>query len=175
MLKQLLAAFTLVAISATASAQPPQTPLGPEHKNLARFAGTWKMEGKMNPGPMGPGGAFTGTETCRMFEGGYHLVCDTSGTGAMGDMKGMMIMTWDRAAKVYRYFAVNTMADAEMATGTLAGNTWTFKSDLDMGGKKIHSQFVITETSPTVHDMKWDMSEDGKKWTTVMEGKSIKQ
>jgi hypothetical protein len=31
-------------------------------------------------------------------------------------MKSHFILTWDRAKKTYRYFAVNNMPDAEMAT-----------------------------------------------------------
>jgi hypothetical protein len=174
MITKTFLAAAIVLVAATASAQPPQDTPGPEHKHLATFVGTWKMAGTMNPGPMGPGGPFSGTETCRMFEGGFHLVCDSTGTGAMGTMTGHFVITWDRNAKVYRYMAINNMADAEMATGTHAGNTWTFKSEPIMGGQKFHSQFVITETSPTMHDFKWEMSEDGKKWTTVMTGKSTK-
>jgi hypothetical protein len=33
---------------------------------------------------------------------------------------------------------------------------------------------VIVETSPSVHTMKWEMSEDGKTWKTIMDGKATK-
>lgn len=167
-----MASFVTVGVWAQG---PPAPKPGPEHANIARFVGTWKMEGKMNPGPMGPGGPFTGSETCRMFEGGFHLVCETEGTGAMGAMKGHMLMTYDGAAKKYRYFAVNNTPTAEMAEGTFAGNTWTWKSEMGNGGKKLWSSFTITETSPTVHTFEWKISDDGKKWMTMMEGKSTKQ
>jgi hypothetical protein len=161
---------TAISAQAPALAKP-----GPEHANLARFAGNWKMEGKMNPGPMGPGGAFSGTESCRLFEGGFHVVCDTTGTGAMGDMKGHMVLTYDAGAGKYRYLAVNNTPNAEMAEGTYANKVWTFKSELNEGGKKLWSIFTITETTPTLHAFEWKMSDDGKKWATVMEGKSTKQ
>ena len=92
----------------------------------------------------------------------------------MGALKGHFIMTYDRSTKQYRYFAINTMPDAEMATGTLSGNTWTWTSKMDMDGRPIESRFVLTETSPTVHTFKWEMSQDGKSWKAVMEGKSTK-
>jgi hypothetical protein len=167
-------AMVAAALSVVDGQGPPQQP-GPENKALEHFVGTWKMEGTMKPSPMGPGGAFTGTETCRMFDGGFHVVCDTEGSGAMGPMKGHMILAYDPTAKVYRYFAINNMAAPEMATGTRSGNTWTWKGEMDMGGKKLMSRFVIVETSPTVHTMTGSMSEDGKKWTTVMEAKTTKQ
>ena len=164
----------LVLWAATAFAQPPAPQPGPEQKNLASFAGTWKMEGKMEASPFGPGGTMTGTETCKLFEGGWHLVCESSGTGPFGAVKGHAIMTYDRNAKLYRYFAINNMPDADLATGTKSGNVWTWTSKMDMGGKSLQSRFVITEDSPTAHSYKWEMSEDGKSWKTVMSGKSTK-
>jgi hypothetical protein len=164
----------LILCGATAFAQPPAPQPGAEQQNLATFAGTWKMEGKMETSPFGPGGTMTGTETCRMFEGGWHLVCESSGTGPFGAVKGHAIMTYDRNAKQYRYFAINNMADADLATGTKSGNVWTWTSKMDMGGKSMQSRFVITEESPTSHSYKWEMSEDGKSWKTVMSGKSTK-
>jgi hypothetical protein len=66
------------------------------------------------------------------------------------------------------------MPDAEMATGGKSGSTWTWTSSMTMEGKTIHSRFVLTETSPTSYTMKWDMSEDGKKWTPAFEAKATK-
>lgn len=175
MRKTLAGAAVVVLCSAATSGQaPPQPKPGPEQKNIARFAGSWKMEGTMEASPLGPGGKFSGTEKCAMFEGGWHLVCDSSGTGAMGNMKGHTMITYDRAAKLYRYAAVNNMPDAEMATGTLSGNTWTWNGTVDQGGQKIQSRFTIVETSPTQHTFKWEMSMDGTKWMTIMNGTSTK-
>jgi hypothetical protein len=171
-----VACVGLAALTAGLQAQAPPAPKpGPEHANLARFVGTWKMEGKMNPGPMGPGGLFSGTETCRLFEGGFHVVCDTSGSGAMGQMKGHMILTWDPTAKKYRHFAINNTPVAEAAEGTYSNMVWTFKSQMKEAGKTLYSTFTITETSPTSHAFDWKLSDDGKKWATVMEGKATKQ
>ena len=176
MRKHVVASSILLALCALSlSAQPPAAPQpGAEQKNIAAFVGTWKMEGKMEASPLGPGGAMTGTETCRLFEGGWHVVCDSTGSGPFGPMKGHAVLTYDRSTKQYRYFAINNMPDAELATGTKVGNVWTWTSDMDTGGKTLHSRFVITEESPTAHTYKWEMSEDGKSWKTVMSGKSTK-
>ena len=175
MFKRLVLSCILGALcAASAAAQPaPPTP-GPEQKNLAKFAGTWKMEATLQPSPMGPGGPMTGTETCKMFEGGWHLVCESTGKGPMGQMKGHAFLTYDRNTKQYRYMAINNMPDAEIATGTVTGDTWTWTSKMDMGGKTIQSRFTLTLTSPTVQTYKWEMSEDGTNWKTAMEGKSTK-
>ena len=175
MMKRLLLAAVALALSVPVFAQPPQEKPGPENQALGHFVGTWKLEGKVAPSPMGPGGAFTGTETCRMLAGGFHLVCDNKGTGALGDMTGHMTLTWDRNAKTYRFFDVNNTPDAEFGTGTYTGNTWTFNSEMFMNGKKVRGRFVLVETSPTVHTAKFEVSEDGKQWVTFMEAKSTKQ
>jgi hypothetical protein len=52
--------LTLMILSATTvvvmAQQPPMPTPGPEHKAISAFAGKWSFEGKMNDGPMGPGG-----------------------------------------------------------------------------------------------------------------------
>ena len=174
-MKQLLTlCTTALLLGTTLSAQPPQEKPGAEHKNLERFVGTWKMDTKLAPGPFGPGGPMTGTETCRMHEGGFHLVCDSTGSGAMGNIKGHMILAWDRYTKTYRYMSISNMADPEIASGTFKGNTWTFTSQVDAAGKKLSMLFTIVEKSATVHEIKMDVSEDGKNWTTLMTGTSTK-
>ena len=178
-MRRTIFAVVLLTASATGAAaqQPPPMPKpGAEQKNLAIFAGTWKMEGKVEASPMGPAGTMQGTESCRMLDGGWHLVCESSGTGPWGSMKGYSIMTYDRAAKQYRIFAVNSaMPDADMSTGVKKGSTWNWTSKMDMGGGKVlHSRFVIIEKSPTAHTFSWEMSEDGKTWKKAMEGTSTK-
>jgi hypothetical protein len=175
MRKQLITSFLLLTMFAAPAAVQPQPPQpGAEQKNLGNFVGTWKMEAKMEASPFGPAGTMTGTETCRMFDGGWHLVCESSGNGPFGAVKGHAVMTYDRNAKEYRYFAINNMPDADIATGTKSGNVWTWSSKMEMGGKTMHSRFVITEDSPTSHTYKWETSDDGTAWKTIMTGKSTK-
>jgi hypothetical protein len=175
-MKKLLLVVTALAIGSPAVlAQPAQMPTpGPEQKALERWVGTWKMEGTASDTPLGPGGKVTGAETCRMFEGGWHLVCDIEGTGPWGPMKGLTILTWDRTRKSYRYFAINTMPEAEMATGTYDGKTWTWSSTVEMEGKTLHSRYIMTQTSPTTDSLRWEISTDGQSWTTAMEATSTK-
>jgi hypothetical protein len=174
-MRKWLATCTVAALwtCAVAAQAPTAMKPGPEQENLAHFAGSWKIEATVEPSPMGPGGKITGTEKCAMFEG-WHLVCDTTGNGPMGPMKGHAVMSYDRSAKQYRYFSVSTMPDAEIATGTYSGDTWTWTGTTDMGGQTIHSRFTLVEKSPTVHSVKWEMSMDGKSWTQMMSGSSTK-
>jgi hypothetical protein len=176
MKKLLLIVSALTICVPAVMAQTPQMPTpGSEQKALERWVGTWKMEGTAKDTPLGPGGKITGSETCRMFEGGWHLVCDIEGTGPWGPMKSHSILTWDRAKKTYQYFAVNNMPDAETATGIYDGKTWTWSGTVDMEGKTLHSRYVMTETSPTTDAMRWEISTDGgRSWTTAMESTATK-
>jgi len=65
----LLFAFT---VAARAQMQMPKP--GPEHKKLDYFVGTWATDGDMKPGPMGPGGKFTGTSHDEWMDGGFFMV-----------------------------------------------------------------------------------------------------
>jgi|SRR6266850_4787221 len=83
--------FVGVAL-AQAPSGPPKP--GPEHQKLAYFAGKWSSEGDVKPGPFGPGGKVTFTETCEWFDGNFALVCHSD--GKMQDLphKGLSVMGW---------------------------------------------------------------------------------
>lgn len=174
-MRKMLLIATVVVGSLLAAQQMPSPPKpGPEQENLKRFVGAWKMDGVLHPSPLGRGGKMTGTETCAML-GPWHLVCDTTGSGPMGNIKGHAILTYDRNAQAYRYFSVSDfMPDAESATGQRTENGWTWTSKMEMGGQTIHGRFTMTDISDTEYTFSWEMSPDGQKWMAVMEGTSTK-
>ena len=61
------------------------------------------------------------------------------------------------------------------ATGTVSGNTWSWKGEDRMGGKLIKQRYTVTLTSPTTQTFKWETSEDGKTWSTLAQGSSKKK
>jgi Protein of unknown function (DUF1579) len=168
----------LICSSAIIAAQnPPQMPKpGPEHKNLEYFVGTWKTNGELHPGPMGPGGKYTGTDKIEWMPGGFFLVSHTqaSGPGAMGNVTGLAIYGYDTEKKAYSYDEFNSSGEAVHATGQFDGKVWTWTSDLNMGGKTMKSHFILTETSPTAYTFKFEVSEDGNNWATVVDGSGTK-
>src|SRR5262245_9252036 len=89
-----LGAICLALAGTLGMAQAPSGPPkpGPEHQKLARFVGTWNGKAEMKPGPFGPGGPMTWTETCDWFEGGFSVVCKSDGKGPMGAIKGLGII-----------------------------------------------------------------------------------
>jgi len=165
----------LLAIG-SAAAQAPQAPKpGPEQKVIGYFAGKWTSEGEMKPGPFGPGGKMTSTDTCEWFAGGFHLVCRGQGSGAMGPMTTLGILAYNPAEKAYTFHGIDSTGMVDYSKGKKSGNTWTFASKSEMNGKPFHSRYTMVEASPTSYTFKWDTSEDGTKWTTVMQGKSTKK
>lgn len=151
---------------------PPQA--GPEHQKLARFVGKWSGSGDMKPGPFGPGGKMTWTETCEWFPGNFHIVCNSSSSGPSGEVKGISILGYDAASKMYTYYGVDNTGQGDYAKGTVQGKIWTYQNETTIEGKTIKSRFVIDAVSDVLNKFKWEMSQDGATWSTIMEGQSSK-
>jgi hypothetical protein len=159
----------------SAHAQMGPTP-AVELKKLDFMAGNWTTEGTMNPGPGMPGGKFTSMAVAEWMEGNFFLVehSDLDMTG-MGKMKELAVLGYDPDRKVYTYHAFNSMGEAESATGTVDGDTWTWNSDEHMGGMTMKGRFTMKVLSPTSYTMKFELSQDGTKFMTAMEGKATKK
>jgi hypothetical protein len=67
------------------------------------------------------------------------------------------------------------MGEFEDSKGTVDGDTWTWTADEKMGGTTMKGRFSMKMTSVTSYNFAYDMSQDGAKWTTVMEGKASKK
>ena len=93
----------------------------------------------------------------------------------MGKVSGTSVMGWSGEDKAYKYMGYDSMGMMASAKGDVSGNTWTWNGEDKMGGKMMHSRYTIVTTSPTAYTFKWETSEDGNKWNTIMEGKSTKQ
>ena len=177
---KLLIAFAIVSATslplAAAPAQEAPKP-GPEHKRLSYFVGTWKAEGELKPGPMGPGGKFTSTDKCEWFEGRYSVICHSEGSMPMGQSKSIGLLGYSTEDKVYTYYGVDnsSMTMASVPRGTLRGDTWTYTDEGTMGGKKVKSRVVIKELSPTSYSFRMDMQGPDGKWMPMMESKNTKQ
>ncbi len=175
-MKKLLTGIVLLVSTAAAMAQAPQMPTpGPEHKALSTFAGKWSFEGKMNEGPMGPGGPVTFTESCEMFEGGFALVCRSEGKNPMGPVKTLAIMTFDTEKKAYTYYAVEPGMPPFMAIGKNEGKAWNWTTETSMSGQTMKTAVTVTVLTPTSQIFEMKMSTDGgKTWAPAMSGKSTK-
>jgi hypothetical protein len=94
----------------------------------------------MKPGPFGPGGKLSLSETCEWFTGGFNVVCRTETTGFMGDVTTLTVLTYDAEHKVYRLHEFNSMGRGDAAKGTVDGDTWTFDGESKMGNTLIKTR-----------------------------------
>ncbi len=167
-----LAVATAAALAQEKKMEPPKP--GPEQKKLAYFVGTWQTEGEVKENPVMPAGKMTSADDCHWFHGSFHVVCHSTGKSPMGATHGLGILGYSQEQKAYTYYGVDNMGFAETGKGTVDGSTWTYASESKMGDKTIHGRYSINEVSPTSYTFKYETSEDGQKWSLVMEGKSTK-
>jgi len=165
-----LVSLALSVLTGVGLAQgPSQMPQpGPEQKRLQYFAGNWNAEYEMKPG-----GKMITTDHTQMMPGAFFAVTHTDGKGAMGELHELAVMGYDAEAKVYTYDSYSNFGEQEHFKGTVQGDTWTWTSEGNMGGKTVKMRFIAKEVSPTMYTMKLEMT-TGADWATVMEGKATK-
>jgi hypothetical protein len=171
-IQTIIVAAILSAAAATAQTETPKP--APELKKLDVFAGSWALEGSMKPGEMGPGGTITEDEKCEWMQGGFYLVCHSDYKGSMGGGVGLSVMGYSTDDKAYTYREFNSQGEFEDSRGKLEGDTWTWTSDEKMGGMTMKGKFTMKMTTTNSYTFTFDMSQDGTKWSTVMEGKAAK-
>jgi Protein of unknown function (DUF1579) len=164
-----------LGLAAVAAAQMEMPKPGPEQKKIDYFAGAWTLDGDIKPGAMGPGGKVAENEKCEWMDGGFFLVCKVDIKSTMGNGTGMSIMGYSTDDKTYTYREFNSFGEFDDSKGSLDGDTWTWISDEKMGGTTMKGRFTMKITSPTTYNFTFDMSQDGTKWTTVMDGKAVKK
>jgi hypothetical protein len=170
-----LAFFILCcALSCLAQApQPTPTPT-PEHQKMGYFAGDWKMQGTTKISPNTPGAPFTSTEHGEWVSGGFFLETHSSMHSVMGDVRGVRVLEYNPADKVYTYNAYNSLGEHQMATGHILDNIWTWTSEAQMNGVIAKGRYTITVVSPASYTFKYETLTQTGSWTTVMEGKATR-
>jgi len=166
------AAWLVLAAAAMAQMDMPKP--APEHKKLDIFAGSWILDGDVKPGAMGPGGKMTETEKCDWMDGDFFLICHSDFKGVMGGGSGVSYLGYSTSDKSYTYREFNSWGEFTDSKGSLNGDTWTWTNDEKMGGANWEGRFTMKITSPSSYDFSYEMSQDGAKWTLVMDGKATK-
>jgi Protein of unknown function (DUF1579) len=165
---------TLLLTALAVSQTGPPTP-APELKKLDYFLGNWTSSGDAKPGPMGPGGKFTESGKGEWMEGGFFLVINSNFQGAgMGTSKGVAYMGYDPQDKVYTYDAFSSSGENIHSKGTVDGDTWNWTNEFKMGAQTVKARYTMKILSPDAYTFKFEMSQDGTKWDTAMEGKATK-
>ncbi len=172
--------FLLLALASIlwAQAEPQMPKPGPEHQRLHYFVGDWQTEDEQKPGPMGPGGKFSGTDHNEML-GDFFVVFHHDERGPTGSGKEIGIMGYDPRRKVYTFEHFGDDGDVGRATGTVSGDTWVWLwpaiDACQRGGNKFKGRVTIKEVSPTSSTSINEISIDGGPWTKLREGKATKK
>jgi hypothetical protein len=173
------AGITLIAgmvLTAAAMAQEGAPKPAPEHKKLEMLAGSWVLEGDVKPSTMGPGGKISEKENCEWMEGGFFLICHVDfKTANSGNGSGLSVLGYSTSDKAYTYREFNSWGEFEDSRGSLDGDTWTWTSDEKMGETVMKGRFTMKFASPASYTFTYEMSSDGAKWTTAVDGKAAKQ
>jgi hypothetical protein len=167
------AAALILAAAAMAQMAAPKP--GPELRKLDVFVGTWTLDGNMKASSMGPAGTMNESEKCEWMEGGFYLVCHSDYKSSMGNGVGLSVMGYSAEDKAYTYREFSSTGEFVDSKGALDGDTWTWTNDEKMGGTSTKGRFTIHMTSTASYTFVFDMSQDGAKWSTVMEGKAGKK
>jgi Protein of unknown function (DUF1579) len=169
----LIAGLSFAAVALAQETMPKPTP---EHKKLDTLAGSWVLEGDVKPSAMGPGGKITENEKCEWMEGGFFLVCHVDfKTASSGNGWGLAVLGYSTGEKAYTYREFNSWGEFEDSRGTLDGDTWTWTSDEKIDNSMGKGRFTMKFTSPSSYSFTYEMSPDGAKWTTEVDGKATKK
>jgi hypothetical protein len=168
--------LSCLILAATAFPQMDTPKPGPEHKRLDAFAGSWTLDGDVKPGNMGPGGKMSETEKCEWLEGNFFLVCRSDfKSDAFGNGSGVSIMGYSSDDKAYTYREFNSWGEFTDSKGSVDGDTWSWLSDEKMGTSTMKSRFMMKLTSASTYTFTYEISQDGTKWVTVMDGRAAKK
>src|ERR1022692_2132523 len=93
--------------------------------------------------------------------------------GMMGP--GGSVTGYSADDKAYTYREFNSFGEFDDSRGSLDGDTWTWTNEEKMGGMTMKGRFTMKITSASSYNFTFDMSPDGTKWSTVMDGKASKK
>jgi hypothetical protein len=155
-----------VSIQARAPQEPPKP--GPEVKRLAYFVGNWKEEGKSTA--HGMEGPVSSTQKWEWVSGGFFIVGHSDNKSPVGEFQIMAVVGYDPGTKMYTYNAFDSWGELVTAKGSVSGDTWTWTTEMMMGGKSIKTRLTEKEVSETQYTLKYESSPDGgNTWTSDLE------
>jgi hypothetical protein len=156
-----------------AQAQAPKP--DPEVKKLRSVVGDWTYEGEYKPGPLGPGGKFTGEYTARMILGGFFLQERWTEKGPAGETRSLALDGYDPVNKNFSGEMYSDDGGRLSGTITITGNTWTIAGKGVAAGKpyQFKGTFVLAPDLAS-GTYKTEISLDGKTWMPWFEEKYTK-
>jgi Protein of unknown function (DUF1579) len=168
-----LAALLVLGAAAWAQTELPKPAL--ELRKLDMLVGSWTLEGDMKARPNCPAGKMTQNEKCEWMQGGFFLECRSEISSPMGEGVALTMFGYSDDEKTYTWRNFDGVGEFQDSRGRLEGDTWVWSSgETKMLKMSTKGRYTIKITSPTSYDYMFDMSQDGKSWTRVLDGKATK-
>lgn len=153
---RMLLAPAVVVLCMTLTAQEAAAPSLPtsEMQRLSKmYLGTWDYT-EMYPkrdGSEGPRN--TGVYTSEAGPGGNSLINHFRSHGPVGDFDGVLVMTWDDTAKVYKQYVLGSdFAGAVVETGSWEGDTLVFRGEVPSMKLQMHTTAKLLPDGTLVSD-----------------------
>ncbi|MCP3917778.1 MAG: DUF1579 domain-containing protein [bacterium] len=119
--------------------------LAPALNKMSKMLGSWKVQGKMSPGPGVPEMSFTGTETILPALGGgafeARILGDANESGFV--YEGVWYMCWNDRDGAYDTFLVSNMGEVGHSQGRLADNEFIVADGLTQMGTPVANRMVL--------------------------------
>ena len=137
---------------------------------LAAFLGNWESKGTFKDTLLSKASAVTSKQSCAWSPFEKYLICDQ--TLSLGTDQ-LTVFSWNEKENSYQYCTIqNPGSPAHCDAFVIDGNVWTFFNSFENKGKKISIRTLNTFDAPGHEVFKTEFSEDGKSWTTMLEGEA---
>lgn len=143
------------------------------HKKLQKLIGAWSGEEKLFPSPWDPiGGMATGRVQNRAALDGFAVIQDYSQErGGLTTYLGHGVFGWDAQGQSYTFHWFDSMG---MPPNLYRGNFQGAVLSMTHKGPQGHSRAIFDFSKEGKYYFKMEMSQDGNKWMTFMEGNYTK-
>jgi hypothetical protein len=138
--------------------EPAEPAAGPEMDRLAKaLAGDWNTAETMERNQFPNGGSRHGKSHVRLATGGTSLVAEVHSDGSAGSLDGLLVIWWDKPAKLYRFFTCfNDPSSPCKVRGTAHWDGDTFVDDYEeMVDGKLTKWRDPLSTLLTVWSQRW--------------------
>ncbi len=153
------------------SSQQGLPPQSPELKALDAWKGRWTTHGKLYDTPYSHAGDITITMTCAWSAYGGYMICDHLITGPSGKRNDLSIYTYNEADKSYKFCGFDRTGVPRATPLTIEGRVWSYDSDEEEKGKKIHIKTINDFSKPGIVTWNTKFTDDGgAHWTLMNEG-----
>ena len=146
-----------------------------ELKKLGQWSGQWTTKGKLYDTAHSHAGEITITMTCGWSAYDGYMICDHLMNGPAGRRNDLTVYTYNPADKSYKFVGLDQTGKPRTTPLTIEGNVWSYDTDEEENGKKIHIKTINDFSQPGIVAWNTKFSDDGgAHWTLMNEGVDTK-